>query len=135
MPAGGARLPFTDSVRDRVRIQIEMGVGNGDIAADCGVSPSYVSKQKALLEATEMGLVDSGPSGRPRAIHKEAQQAIVDFIEDFPTARRDKVCDLLKDKFDISVAPNTVGRYLKELKITHKRVSRINIRRDEDLYT
>jgi transposase len=111
-----------------------MGIGNGDIAVDCGVSPSYVSQQKALLEVMEMGL-DSGPIGRPRAIHKEAQQAIVDFIEDFPTARRDEVCDLLKDEFDISVAPNTVGRCLKELEITHKRVSRINIRRDEDLCT
>jgi transposase len=111
-----------------------MGIGNGDIAVDCGVSPSYVSQQKALLEVMEMGL-DSGPIGRPRAIHKEAQQAIVDFIEDFPTARRDEVCDLLKDEFDISVAPNTVGRCLKELEITHKRVSRINIRCDEDLCT
>jgi transposase len=135
MPTGGARFPFADSVRDRVRIQIEMGVGNSDIAADCRVSPSYVSKQKALLKVIEMGLVDSGVSSRPRAIHKEAQQAIVDFIEDFPTARRDEVCDLLKDEFDISVAPNIVSRYLKELEITYRRISRINIRRDEDLCT
>ena len=91
-----------------------MGIGNGDIAVDCGVSPSYVSQQKALLELQELGLEEySVVRGRPKAIHGDALQAIVNFIEDFPTARRDEVCDLLKDEFEISVAPNIVSRYLK----------------------
>jgi hypothetical protein len=71
--------------------------------------------------------------GRPRLIHEEALKTMVDYIEDFPLAYRDEVCELLFEEWDIVVSPRTVGRYLSELKITHKRVGFINLRRDEAL--
>ncbi|OAG33765.1 hypothetical protein AYO21_12170 [Fonsecaea monophora] len=61
--------------------------------------------------------------------------AINQFIQDFPTAQRDEVCDLLKEEFNIEVHPTTAGRILKKLGLTRKRVNKINIRRDESLVT
>jgi transposase len=134
MPSGGVHRPYAQSVHNQVILQIELGLSNGDIAKACHVSPSFVSQKKAYLKLQELGLEEhSGVRGRPKAIHKEAIQGIVDFLEDFPTARCDEICDLLEDDYNISVSLSTVRRYLERLKITHKRVSRINIRRDEDL--
>jgi hypothetical protein len=60
---------------------------------------------------------------------------MVDTIENFPLTCHDEVGEVLLAEWYIVVLPRTTGRYLSELKITHKRkrVGFINLWRDEDL--
>ena len=90
-------------------------------------------KTGMLLSALGLPLRDSVKTGRPTKLTEEARRGVIDFFEDFLTARRDEVCDLLREDYDLEVHPTTVGDYLRSLNITNKRISRINIRRDETL--
>ena len=71
--------------------------------------------------------------GRPQKIHREVEEGIIDFLEEYPTVRRDEVCDFLSDEYDIECGVHTVGRVLKELKMTHKVARRIHTEQDDEL--
>lgn len=135
MPSGGSHPRKSKQIRFNVGAQLALGMRPLAVARANNVSASFVTQQRHRDELIAAGLPSGNVvvQGRPRAIHLAAQNAIREFLEDFPQARRDEACDLLRDEFDIDVHPTTIGRLLNKLRITHKRVSRINIRRDEDL--
>ena len=86
------------------------------------------------------GSIDTASSynatqSRLRKIHHEAKEDIIDFLEEYPIARRDEICDFLSDEYNISYCPKTAGRVLKDLKITHKAVSQIHTKQDDELRT
>ena len=98
------------------------------------MSSSFVTQQRRRDESASLGLEEyMVVRGRPPAIKGDAFQAVVDFLTDSPTAHRDEICDLLADEYSLTVHPDTVGQWLKRMQMTHKRVTKVNIRRDEDL--
>jgi transposase len=135
MPSGGSHPKKAQSVRDLVAYELALGMTPSEIVrAHPGTSPSFVTQEKKRQAAKALGLDEyAAVRGRPRALHAAALQSIVDFLEDFPTAYHDEICDMLEDEHEIRVSRATIGRYLDDLKITHKRVSPVNIRRDLDL--
>ncbi|OQV11280.1 hypothetical protein CLAIMM_15140 [Cladophialophora immunda] len=134
MPSGGSHPRKAKDIRTTVSTQLALGMRPIDVSRVNNVSPSFVTQQRHRDEAESLGLEAGGVvRGRPRAIHAAAMEAINLFIEDFPTARRDEICDLLKEEYDIDVHATTAGRILKELDLTRKRITKINIRRDETL--
>jgi len=70
---------------------------------------------------------------RPVKIHKEAEEGIIDFLEEYPTARRDEICDFLFDEYDIQCGVMTVSRALKRINMTHKVAGRIHTEQDAEL--
>jgi transposase len=134
MPSGGSHPRKTEAVRNHVSTLLSVGVEPAEIKSIVGCSGAFITQQKKRDRIKELGLDPySVVRGRPRLIHDDALKTMVDFIEDFPLAYRDEVSEVLLEEWDIVVSPRTIGRYLSELKITHKRVGFINLRRDEDL--
>ena len=134
MPSGGSHLKKAQAVRNQVSALLALGMNNQEISAASHVSSSFVTQQRHRDEAKALGLDEyMATRGRPRAIQGAALQTVADFLSDFPTAYRDEICDLLADEHGLFLDVTTVGKWLKHMKTTHKRVSKINIRRDEDL--
>ena len=134
MPSGGSHLKKAQAVRNRVSALIALEMSNKEISAACNVSSPFVTQQRQRDEAKALGLDPYMVTrGRPKAIQGAALQTVIDFLSDFPTAYRDEICDLLVDEHDLFLDVSTVSKWLKHIKVTHKRVSKINIRRDEDL--
>ena len=71
-----------------------------------------------------------GVQGRPRKVHAEAEEGIVDFLEEYPTAQLDEICDFLSDEYDIDVTRMTASRVLRKLKVTYKTVRRVHTEQD-----
>ena len=98
------------------------------------VSSSFVTQQRHRDEAEALGLEEYMlVRGRPPRIHGESLQTVIDFLTDNPTAYIDEICDVLAEEHGLFIGVSTVGKWLKRLKHTHKKVSKINIRRDEEL--
>ncbi len=114
---------------------IAAGCRTCDIARYLGVSNSMVSRLRGFYEV--FGTVSPpypGVQGRPRKIHREAEEGIIDFFEEYPTARQDEVSDFLFDKFDISANQSTVSRAIKGLRLSSKVVERQHAEQDPALH-
>jgi DDE superfamily endonuclease/Arginine repressor, DNA binding domain len=66
-----------------------------------------------------------GVQGRPRQVSFEAEQGILEFIDQNPTCYQDEIVDFLLTEYDICTSQSTVCRVLKRLKQTHKRIERL----------
>ena len=105
-----------------------------NIATVQKVSRSFVTKVKNEMEHEALSLnAYKAFKGRPKSIHLAGMNGLADFLEDWPTARLDECCDFLREEYQIDVSRSTVCRALKSINITHKRVTRVNARQDEDL--
>ena len=134
MPSGGSHPRYARDVRSLIETHIESGIRSRDIARDINVSESFISQLRSHYEV--FGTVTPphpGIQGRPRLIHAEAEEGIIDFLEEYPTARRDEICDFLFDEYDIQCGPVTVGRVLQRLKVTNKVIGRIHTEQDSKL--
>ena len=125
---------FDPIVKDIVLTTLRVEVQGIVIAKAQGVSNAYVSKVRRELRYSTLEINDITPiKGRPKAIHHAAMVGLHDFTMDWPTARLDECYDYLRDEFDIETYISTVSRALKALDITHKQVTKVNSRRDDDL--
>ena len=133
-----SRPKFSNDVKSKVEEALQAELRNKDIAASKNVSPAYVTKVKHKLKLQNLGidLNEVGiVRGRPRTIHTAGLEGLRDFLQDFPTARRDECCDFLKEEYDLDVSVWTVGRALATINQTYKKVTRVNARQDPDLAT
>jgi transposase len=93
MPSGGSHPPYSRHVRALVESQLQAGIAQKDIAGELAVSKSWVSQLRAVYDT--WGSVNPPPvlagRGRPRKIYTEAEEGIKDFLNDYPTARRDEI--------------------------------------------
>ena len=114
MPSGGSHPRYCDQLRKMIEDLIAAGCRTCDIARYLGVSDPMVSRLRGFYEV--FGTVSPphpGVQGRPRKVHREAEEGIIDFLEEYPTARHDEVSDFLFDEFDISTNQSTVSRVMK----------------------
>ena len=71
--------------------------------------------------------------GRPRKIHTQAEEGILDFLYDSPTAYLDEIQDLLLTGYQIISSVPTVSRCVKKLRLTYKKISRTKPAQDDAL--
>jgi len=69
--------------------------------------------------------------GRPRKITHDAEEGILDFLEQNPTAYQDEIAEFLFTEYDIQASQSTVSRVLKRLNQTHKRTEKVHEERDD----
>ena len=136
MPSGGSHPRYARDLRALVEADLAAGVRQRDIARSHRVSESFVYQMRLHYEA--FGTTQASPSlcalqGRRRKVHKEAEEGIIDFLEEYPTARRDEVVDFLADEYDISCGVHTAGRVLQRLKMTYKTARLIHTEQDDEL--
>ena len=104
MPSGVPRPRYSDHIRELIEDCVVSGISTGKIAASIGVSPSIVSRLRSVYNVfATVSPLYPGVQGRPRKIYKEVEEGIIDFIEEYPTARQDEVYDFLLDKYDINI--------------------------------
>jgi transposase len=130
------KMPSREIYSDGVRHVVELGLAAGKtpqgIVEDLGVGLSWAYKLKNQFDA--FGTVSAPPmivQGRPRKIHREAQEAVVEFLEQNPSAYQDEIVDFLAEEFEIFVHRTTVCRLLKDVDITHKKIGRAYTDRDD----
>jgi hypothetical protein len=88
MPAGGPRLKYAESVRQTVEACLCTGVEVTQIAQEVHVSHQWVSFLRQNLDAFDT--VSPPPlsvQGRPRKITHDAEEGILDFLEQNSVAR------------------------------------------------
>jgi transposase len=98
------------------------------------VSDSWVYELRKLIE-TFGTTTPPHPSvqGRPRKIHAQAEEGILDFLKDNPAAYLDEVEDFLLTEYGIKASVPTVWRCLRRLKQIHKKTTRVKTAQDDAL--
>jgi transposase len=134
MPSGGPRPKYHESVRKAVEDLLRAGAQSSEIEQSLRVSQPWVSELRKLIE-TFGTAIPPHPSvqGRPRKIHTEAEEGILDFLDDNPTAYLDEIQDFLLTEYQITASVSTVSRCIKKLKLTHKKTTRTNTAQDDTL--
>lgn len=123
-------------MKEAVELALETTATQKAISKAHRVSEAYVTKVKYQNGDKEVGLDQFYPkNGRPPVLHDTAVAGLKDFLEDWPTARLDESCDFIFEEYGLSVSTSTVSRVLSKENITHKRITRVNARRDEEWIT
>jgi hypothetical protein len=92
MPSGGPRPKYHESVRKAVEDLLGAGARPCEIEDNLRVSYSWVCELEKLKQA--VGTIDPPhPSiqGRPRKIHAQAEEGILNFLDNNPTAYLDEI--------------------------------------------
>jgi transposase len=132
MPTGGPRPKYAESVRQTVEACLRAGVEVNQIAQEVYVSHQWVSFLRQNLDAFDtVSPATLSVQGRPRKITREAEEGILDFIEQNPTAYQDEIAEFLLSEYNIEAYTSTVCRTLKRLNQTHKRNERVCEERDD----
>jgi transposase len=134
MPSGGPRPKYHESVRKAVEDLLGAGAQSSEIEQSLRVSQPWVSELRKLIQ-TFGTATPTHPSvqGRSRKIHTEAEEGILDFLDDNPTAYLDEIQDFLLTEYQITASVPTVSRCVKKLKLTHKKTTRTNTAQDDTL--
>jgi transposase len=134
MPSGGPRPKYHESVRKAVEDLLGAGAQSSEIEQSLRVSQPWVSELRKLIQ-TFGTATPTHPSvqGRSRKIHTEAEEGILDFLDDNPTAYLDEIQDFLLTEYQITASVPTVSRCVKKLKLTHKKTTRTNTAQDDAL--
>ena len=63
--------------------------------------------------------------GRPRAVHTAAKNSVLKYIRQHPWIYQDELTIFLAEEWDIYVHRSTIGRLLKESRLSHKKGQRV----------
>jgi transposase len=134
MPSGSPRPKYHESVRKAVEDLLGAGSKPSDIERSLRVSHSWITELRKLKEAFGTA-VPPHPSvqGRPRKIHAQAEEGILDFLDDNPTAYLDEIEDFLLTEYGIKVSISTVSRCMNRLNQSRKKTTKIKPARDDIL--
>ena len=134
MPSGGPRPKYHESVRKAVEDLLRAGATQHEVVESLQVSKQWVCELRQLAEAFGTTIPEH-PSvqGRPRKIHAEAEDSILDFLDDNPTAYLDEIQDFLLTEHQIKASVPTVSRCVKKLRLTHKKTTSTKTAQDDTL--
>jgi hypothetical protein len=105
MPTGGSHPKYADSVRQTVETCLRAGVNVVQIAKEVHISHQWVSSLRQNLDAFDT--VSPPPlsvQGRPRKITHDAEEGILDFLKQNPTAYQDEIAELLLIEYGIQAS-------------------------------
>jgi len=118
--------PWSDQINAQVEILLKCSIPPKQIAEDVNLSISSVYRKKAKLEA--FGTVNPAPLqvlGRPRALTREHEITIAEFIEDNPTVFVDEIIAFIWDEYDVQIAESTIKRTFNRIRFLYKRIESI----------
>jgi transposase len=120
------------NVRQAIGALLEAGASPVELARLYRCHPATVYRYRANLDL--YGDVAPPPpsvQGRPRKITHEAREGMLDWLlengEDRQLAYRDEIVVFLQEEYSIYVSKWTVGRALREVKLTYKKVTKLPI--------
>src|SRR6266536_6310393 len=125
---------FSDSANARIELLLECGVPPKKIVEDEKISLSIIYAKRARLKA--FGTVNPSSlsvQGRSRALLREQEAAIEDFLEEYPYAYLDEIIAFISNEFDVEVARNTMSRAIGRIKLIYKRVEPVHGAQNEIL--
>jgi hypothetical protein len=92
MPSGGPRPKKHESVRKAVEDLLRAGVRSYQIKGSLRINYSWIHKLRTLIEAFgTTSPVYPSMQGRPRKIHAQAEDDILNFLDDNLTAYLDEI--------------------------------------------
>jgi transposase len=127
-----SRPKYAESVRQTVETCLRAGVGVVQIAEEVRISHSWVSHLRQNLDAFDtVSPLPLSVQGRPLKITHEAEEGILDFLDQNPTAYQDEIAEFLLTEYGIQTHQSTISRVLKRLNQTYKRIERAHEERDD----
>lgn len=122
-------LRLDQSVRETIGQLIQAGAPIKAIAHGYHCHPSIVRRYRQNIELFDV-VAPAPPSvqGRPRKITHEAQEGMLDWLlkngVDKQLSYLDEIAIFLQEEYGIHVSKWTIGRTLKEVKISYEKVSK-----------
>ena len=127
-------LTYSAQIKAAIKYDFEIGQTDSEIVERHQVSKSSVYRYRKHWE--EWGEVSSEPisqGGRSRALDLAVSMALLDYLEERPTAYLDEMRFFVFDAFDILVDESTIWRELTRLKFSRKQCRRIAAQRCQNL--
>lgn len=105
-------------------------ISQRQLAKRFNVAKSYV--QKLLKQYRETGDVQPKPhgGGTELKLTSEQQVTLLEIVEENNDATLEELCQLLKEKTGVSISRATMGRMMQRLRITVKKNSSSNRKRE-----
>jgi transposase len=125
---------YNDETNGQIEILLSCGIPPRKIAADVNIDPSLVYRRRSRLNL--FGTVNPPPlsvQGRRRILNREHEEAIEDFLDEYPQAYLAEVAAFIYDEFDLDVHTSTLSRTLSRIRLTNKRIEPVSGVQDEDL--
>jgi transposase len=125
-------LRIAKKTREEMALLMASGATAKDVATayKCHLSVAYSYKQNDLLFGDPLPPPLS-VQGRPRKMTQEAKEGLIDWLlenaEDKQLSYRDEMRHFIADEYGIDVSVWTIGRMLKEAKISYKKVGFLSI--------
>lgn len=125
---------LSSSVRQRVWFSLESGKDDKHILDRTGLSVRQVRKLRRNWEQFgEVVKPQLKLPGRPKELSQRHHEALLEYLEERPTAYQDKMAWFPWDEFDLVVDESTVSRALKRLGWNRKKAIRIARQRNQIL--
>ncbi|KAN0070435.1 hypothetical protein V8E54_011304 [Elaphomyces granulatus] len=103
---------YNDETNGQIEMLLSCGIPPRKIAVDLNIDPSLVY---------------------PRILNREHEEAIEDFLDEYPQAYLDEVTAFIYDEFRLNIHKSTLSRALSRIKLMYKRVEPVSGAQDEDL--
>ncbi len=120
--------PYSDDLRERVLSSVWNGEAIRSVAAQFGVSPSFVSKLGSRYKRT--GSIAPDPQGGDHRSEKIEAHAdwLLDRVKATPDITLAELCAELKDR-GLKTVPSTVWRFFDRHGLTFKKRQRMQANR------
>lgn len=118
---------IAQKTREEMALLMAAGASPQEVAKTykCHQSQAYKYKQNDLLFGNPMPPPPS-VQGRPRKMTPEAREGLVDWLlengKDTHLSYREEMRHFVEEEYGIEVSVNTIGRMLKEAKLSYKKV-------------
>jgi transposase len=105
-------------------------ISQRQLAKRFNVAKSYV--QKLLKQYRETGDVQPKPhgGGTKLKLTSEQQVTLLEIVEENNDATLEELCQLLKEKTEVSISRATMGRMMQRLRLTLKKNNSSNRKRE-----
>lgn len=124
---------LSTSVRQLIWFSFESGKADNHILNVSGISVRQLRKMPRNCEEFGEVVRPQLTSGRPRKLNRIHQQALLEYLEQRPTAFQDEMSWFLCDHFQVVVVESTIWRGLKRLGWNRKIAIRIARQRCQPL--
>ena len=96
-------------------VSLESGKDDKHILGRTGLSVRQVRKMRRNWEQFGEVVKPQLAAGRPKKMCQLHNQALLEYLEERPTAYQDEMAWFLWDEFDLTVDESTISRALKQL--------------------
>jgi transposase len=118
--------PYDDRTNASIELLLKCNITPKSIAEDLQSSLNQIYRKKQRLKV--FGTVNLLPLigvGRPRFLTIEYEEAMVDFLNEYPEIYFNEIIVFIADEFDFVINRNIISKAFKHIKIIYKRVESV----------